>query len=495
MGQLTVPTTEVGVRVSVVQRICWAIKDQISAGSLATGDRLPSTRSLALEWGVSRTTVTAAYEQLIAEGYLETKQGARTQVAKGLSLIRSKQGPGAPGALRLSSYGQRALGFDLPASSNVSRLVVDFRYGDLAAPDFPTLGWKKAISAALLRRPDRLRYADPCGSLELRAALQGYLWRARGLHVNPDQIVVVNGSQQGLDLCARLLLDPGDRAVVENPCYALAWQTFAAAGAELMASDVDREGMQTYALGKARVAYVTPSHQFPLGTIMSAGRRQQLLTWARHVGAYVIEDDYDSEFRYGIGPIPELQALGNAERVIYLGTVSKTLSPTLRLGYLVVPAALHDAFSRAKRLFDRHTPSLEQDALAAFIENGGYERHVRRVRRLNAGRRAALLAALTENLGDEITVVGSDAGLHVVVWVNDVPQAEENALAARAQAAGLGLYGISPLYVDARSSNRPNIAGFVMGYASLDEAKIVEGVRRFASVLATYRTRKSNKTS
>jgi GntR family transcriptional regulator/MocR family aminotransferase len=142
-------------------------------------------------------------------------------------------------------------------------------------------------------------------------------------------------------------------------------------------------------------------------------------------------------------------------RVIYLGTVSKTLSPTLRLGYLVVPAALHDAFSRAKRLFDRHTPSLEQDALAAFIENGGYERHIRR--------RAALLVALTENLGDEITVVGSDAGLHVVVWVNDVPQAEENALAARAQAAGLGLYGMSPLYVDARSSNRPNIAGFVMG--------------------------------
>ncbi len=207
MGQLIVPTTEVGVRVSVVQRICRAIKDQISAGLLAAGDRLPSTRSLALEWGVSRTTVTAAYEQLVAEGYLVAKQGARTQVAKGLSPIRSKQGPAASGALRLSSYGQRVLGFDLPASSDVSRLVVDFRYGDLAAPDFPTLGWKKAISAALLRRPGRLRYADPCGSLELRTALQGYLWRARGLHVNPDQIVIVNGSQQGLDLCARLLLD------------------------------------------------------------------------------------------------------------------------------------------------------------------------------------------------------------------------------------------------------------------------------------------------
>ena len=169
-------------------------------------------------------------------------------------------------------------------------------------------------------------------------ALQGYLWRARGLRCEPDQIVVVNGSQQGLDLCARLLLDPGDRVVIEDPGYVLARQIFLAAGAALIPVAVDREGMRTEGLPAARLAYVTPSHQFPLGSVMSAGRRQELLAWARRTGAYVIEDDYDSEYRFDIAPIPPLQALGRRrERVIYLGTVSKTLSPTLRLGYLVVP--------------------------------------------------------------------------------------------------------------------------------------------------------------
>ncbi|MDO9712235.1 MocR-like pyridoxine biosynthesis transcription factor PdxR [Paracraurococcus lichenis] len=472
----------------ITQRICEAIKGQITAGQLGPGARLPSTRALAAEWGVSRTTVTAAYEQLIAEGYLETRQGTRAQVAQGLGLA-----PASPGQVelsafpdRLSTFGQRLAEFPLPLVANTERLVADFRYGDLATADFPMLAWRKAVTGALLRRQPRLRYGDPCGSLGLRAALQGYLWRARGLRCEAEQIIVVNGSQQGLDLCARLLLDPGDRAAMEDPGYNLARQVFLAAGAEVIPVTVDREGMRTKGLPAARLAYATPSHQFPLGSVMSAGRRRELLAWAGQNGAHVIEDDYDSEYRFDIAPIPPLQAMDEAGRVIYLGTVSKTLSPTLRLGYLVVPTSLAAAFAKAKRLTDRHTPGLEQEALAELIGSGAYERHVRRVRRRNGERRATLLATLSETLGDAVTVVGADAGLHVVVWLNRVPKVQEDALIARAHAAGLGIYPVTPLYAPAPAAVQPDMAGLVMGYASLDEQAIERGVRTLGEVLKAF---------
>jgi len=387
---------------------------------------------------------------------------------------------------RLSRYGQRLSDFNLPPAPDAARLVADFRYGDLAAADFPLLAWRKAVTTALLRQQPRLQYGNPRGLPKLRAALQGYLWRARGLRCEPDQVVVVNGSQQGLDLCARLLLDPGDRVVMENPGYSLARQVFLAAGSELIPRDVDGEGMLTKGLPYARMAYVTPSHQYPLGSVMSAGRRRELLVWAQSTGAYVIEDDYDSEYRFDIGPIQPLQALDDAERVIYVGTVSKTLSPTLRLGYLVVPAALSVAFAKAKSLTDRHSASLEQEALASLIESGAYERHVRRVRRRNGERRVTLLAVLSATLGDAATVVGADAGLHVVIWLNQVPRAREDALVAQAHVAGLGVYPVTPLYAPALATVRPDAAGLVMGYASLDEQAIEQGVWTLKKVLETF---------
>jgi GntR family transcriptional regulator / MocR family aminotransferase len=505
---------------TVTRRICEAIKDQIRRGVYGPGARLPSTRALAANWGVSRTTVTAAYGQLIAEGYLETRQGARATVAQGLEhfpvkwirftvenarkpkpradsvttetalgpdVTRPRRTP-ARATARLSTYGERVADLPAPVRSPPGRLIADFRYGDLAAADFPTLAWRKAMNTAILRRPASLRYGDPSGSHELRAALQGYLWRARGLRCDLDQIVIVNGSQQGLDLCARLLLDPGDPVLIENPCYALARQTFVAVGAVPIAVEVDCEGMRTDGLADARLAYVTPSHQFPLGSVMSAARRRELLAWARRSGACVIEDDYDGEYRYDITPIPALQALDGAETVIYLGTVSKTLSPTLRLGYLVVPLGLRDVFAKAKRLADRQTPALEQDALAELIASGAYERHVRSARRKNGERRAALLASLSKAFGDDVTVVGADAGLHVVVWLNRVPRAREDDLLARSAAGGLGLYPVSALYDPASVASRPEIAGLVMGYASLGEREIDQGVQRLAAVLEEFRT-------
>lgn len=492
-GQFVAMTPDAPAPARITQRICEAIKDQIASGRLGPGARLPSTRSLAAEWGVSRTTVTAAYEQLIAEGYLETRQGTRARVAQGLGPQAAVPGPPAPAGVphRLSAFGQRLVDFPLPPVPDRDRLVADFRYGDLAAADFPLLAWRKAVGGALLRRRARLRYGDPHGSPDLRMALQGYVWRARGLRCEPGQIIVVNGSQQGLDLCARLLLDPGDRVVMENPGYGLARQVFLAAGAEVIPVAVDREGMRAEALPAARLAYATPSHQFPLGSVLSAGRRRDLLAWAQRTGAYVVEDDYDGEYRFDIAPIPALQALDGIGRVIYLGTVSKTLSPTLRLGYLVVPAALSAAFAAAKRLTDRHTPGLEQEALAALIESGAYERHVRRARRRNGERRAALLAALTAVLGDAATVVGADAGLHVVVWLNRVPRSREHALVARAHAAGLGVYPITPLYAPAPAAALPDTAGLVMGYASLDERAIERGVRILGEVLETFTAQES----
>jgi GntR family transcriptional regulator/MocR family aminotransferase len=250
---------------------------------------------------------------------------------------------------------------------------------------------------------------------------------------------------------------------------------------------VDQEGMRTEGLPLARLAYVTPSHQFPLGGVMSVGRRRELLAWAQRTGAHVIEDDYDSEYRFDMAPIPPLRAMDDAGQVIYLGTVSKTLSPTLRLGYLVVPAALSVPFAKAKRLADRHAPSLEQEALAGLIESGAYERHVRRVRRRNGERRAALLAALSANLGNAVTVVGADAGLHVVTWLNQVARKQEESLIARAHAAGLGLYPVSPLYASAQPVERPKAAGLVIGYASLDVHTIIRGVQILGEVLDTFR--------
>jgi GntR family transcriptional regulator/MocR family aminotransferase len=468
----------------LVKRISEAIKRQIASGVLGAGAALPSTRSLAAEWGVSRTTVTAAYEQLIAEGYVETKQGTRARVVHGIApaLSKSSQPDRVTIRDRLSAFGQRLDGVIIPPVDR-DRVVVDFRYGELAGADFPILAWKKAINGVLLKRRSTLRYGHSSGSLDLRKALQGYLWRARGMQCEIDQIIVVSGSQQGLDLCARVLLDPQDRVIMENPGYPLARHVFVALGAELIAVDVDEEGMCTRGLRAARLAYATPSHQFPLGSVMSAARRWDLLAWAQRNEAYVIEDDYDSEYRFDVDPVPPLQGMDRAGRVIYLGTVSKTLSPTLRIGYLVVPPGLSQPFAKAKALADRHTAILEQEALADLIESGGYERHLRRVRRKNGARRAVLLNTLEETLGDEVTIVGADAGLHVIVWLNRLKSAREGELITRARHVGLGLYSVASSYAPSARRTRPDRAGLVIGYASLDEKAIRLGVRKLKQLL------------
>jgi GntR family transcriptional regulator/MocR family aminotransferase len=467
----------------VARRIVAAIKDQIHAGTYRPGDKLPSTRAFAAEWGASRTTVTAAYSQLIAEGYLTTRPGARAVVAEGLTSPATSARSLDTQPPHLSSFAQRLLALPTPVPIQEPR-IADFRYGDLSAFDFPVLAWRRALNGAILRRGSRLRYDDPQGSAALRAALQAYLWRARGISCTPDDIIVVNGSQQGLDLSARLLLDPGDRFVFENPGYVLARHAFVAVGGVAVPVSADGDGIRTDDLPSARLAYVTPSHQYPLGGVLSAARRRSLVSWAAGTGACIIEDDYDGEYRHDVAPIPPLQTLA-PDNVIYVGTMSKTLSPTLRLGYLVIPGAMRRAFGEAKRLTDRHTPLPEQDALADLLASGAYERHVRGIRIRNAERRAVLLKAMADEFGPSVTLAGAETGLHVVAWFNGIASEHEPSLVAAARSAGVGLYPVSPLFDPAVPA--PAIAGFVLGYAGLDAQHLRRGIAILATIVAEHR--------
>lgn len=473
------------------------LREQILGQVYGVDGLLPSSRALAGELGISRGTVTVAYEQLAAEGFIEIRHGARPRVAKAVIEVSHKQiAVRRPSrAVRLSGYGEQ-LKHSAPRSEPRPRnLSANFRYGDLSASDFPVLAWKRAVVVAVSHRPERLTYDDPRGAKRLRTALQGYLWRARSLRCDLDQIIVVNGSQQGLDLSARLLLDPGDRFVIESPGYRMAREAFSATGATAVPIAVDHDGLDTNQLAKiqARLAYVTPSHQFPLGGVMPVARRQQLLDWAKTSNAFVIEDDYDSEFRYDTKPVPPLYALAGNENVIYLGTVSKTLSPTLRLGYLVVPPQLQSVFTLSKQIADRHTSLIEQDALAIMLESGAYERHVRRVRRRNGERRQILLDALRRRFGDRIQIDGAAAGLHVVVWFRDLLRKSETMLIEAARLKGVGLYPVSPLFDPRHPGRRPNAAGFVMGYAALEPRQIERGCKLLAEAVDELRMRRPSR--
>ena len=466
----------------IARRITESIKEQIHRGVYKAGDRLPSSRVFAAEWGVSRTAVTAAYGQLADEGYLSTQAGARAVVVSGLEQDPSPSPAAAKTAQRrVSSFAQRISTFkrlNIPEKVDVA----DFLYGDLCAGDFPVLAWRRALNKAMLRHRTKLRNDQPQGYLPLRIALQGYLWRARGIRCAAEHIVIVNGIQQGLDICARLLLDPGDPFLIENPGYRLARHAFEATGGLAIPIPVDSEGMQTASLPPARLAYVTPSHQFPVGSVLSAPRRRALLAWATQNGAYVVEDDYDGEYRHGIAPIAPLQTI-DPDSVIYLGTVSKTLSPTLRLGYLIAPNSLCAAFFGAKRIMDRHTQLYDQEALTDLLESGAYERHVRSMRRKNAHRRTVLLKALGDHLGNSVTVSGADAGLHVLLWLNGVPAEHEADVVAEACSRGVGIYPVSHTVV---TSDRPAMAGVTLGYASLDDTQLRQGIAVLAKAIAKY---------
>ena len=466
------------------------LRNRITDGTYAVRTALPSTRALAAERGLSRATVTLVYEQLAADGFIETRTGAASRVVAGVGPAdRARRQSARSSATqrpfgRLASIGDRIATFPIPQANRTKTGEIDFVYGPLAGSDFPTQAWMKALRAVERQRSRRLEYEDPCGSLVLRKVLQAHLSQTRGLACSIEQLLIVNGSQQALDLCARLLVNPGDGVVVENPGYRMAHRVFEAYGAKLLGVDVDEQGLMTdrlNAFGSVQLAYVTPTHQFPLGSFLPIARRRELLAWAHEGKAWVIEDDYDSEYRYSVRPEATLMSLDTQGCVIHVGTFSKTLSPQLRLGYMVLPPALVGTFAEAKRLSDRHAATGVQRALALLLEDGSYDRHVRRIRRHQQSRQRALIHALQMHLGDQIEVQGAASGLHLVVWFRRLPASAESALVQAAREQGVCVYPVGPLYLQDRSQKTSqHNAGLIMGYALLNEDEIAKGVRRLA---------------
>lgn len=474
-----------------------AMRAAILEGRLQPEERLPSTRAFARELGLSRNTVLQAIEQLVAEGYAAGRVGSGTYVSSVVPQPAPKSLGGAAGAgahdsnegspPRLSRTGARLAQVAPPGRASWSPwpelLPYDFRYGEPSFSDLPLDTWTRLLGRRARRlSARRLAYQSPGGAPELREALAGYLARARGVVTTPDRIIVVHGSQQAVDLAARLLVDPGDPVVLEEPHYSGFSFCLAAAGAELVPVGVDEQGLRTDELERvegARLVCVTPSHQFPTGSVLSLARRLALLDWAGRHDAYVLEDDYDGEFRFDADPIECLQALDRSGRVIYAGTASKLLFPALRIGWIVAPPALAPHFLTAKALADTGTASLEQLALADFVTEGHLERHVRRARQRTAARRAVLLETMDAELGGRAEVLGASAGLHVLVKLADLEAADVPRLRRACRDLGVGVYPTSPYY-----SRPPAHAEVLLGYAALPEETIREGIRRFGRALA-----------
>lgn len=456
------------------------LRDAILSGGFRSGEKLPSTRDLAEQLGVSRTVALLAYDQLLAEGFVMGRSGAGTYVSNNVAVGRTAR-PEKQISVRLSRFGSSAEAawsrVNFPQRPGRS-LPYDFVYGRSDVEKFPFEMWRRTLlRCARKESVPELDYGPAGGNLALREAICAHLRRSRAVVCEPSQVLIVNGSQQALDLIVRVLIERGDSVAIEDPCYQGTREVLRAAGARLLPVRVDRDGMNPDKLANGvRIAFVTPSHQFPTGAILSLTRRLELLKWARRRNAVIVEDDYDGEFRYEGQPLESLQGLDREGRVIYIGTFSRTVFSALRIGYLVVPRNLLSAFTAAKWLSDRHTATLEQRTLAEFISSGMYERHLRRVRRRNAARRRALLGAIHTHLGDRVEVTGDGAGAHVVLWSGK--SVVEQAVISDAAAQGVGIYGVSAYFL-----KKPARTGFLLGYARMNETAIREGIRRLKEVL------------
>jgi GntR family transcriptional regulator/MocR family aminotransferase len=487
-----------------------ALRQRILDGRLGGGTRLPASRELADLLSISRNTVMKAYEQLYAEGFVEGRVGDGTYVAALLPVVtENKISPH-----KLSTYSSTGLSTRLhtglstetafPALQNVGETAHSpalerlnlhhlrppvqgapraFRVGVPAFDLFPFDVWGK-LHTAFWRRPglQRLGYGEPAGEWQLRELIATYLRSSRGLECHAEQILITSGAQQAISLCAQLLLAPGDTAAVENPGYRAAGNALAITGARVAGMAVDAEGMRCDPLHDAgcKLAYVTPSHQYPTGVVMSLARRLQLLAWAARTGGWIIEDDYDGEYRYSGAPLAPLAALDRQGRVLYVGTFGKVAFPALRLGYLVLPRELVEPFSRRKALDMRHSEVSTQMVMAQFMALGHFQRHIRRMRRAALSRRDALLAGWpddTPGCGPMPRVV---AGLHATVRVSSL--AREQELIAKAASVDVEINALSDYWLPDSTEPVDNRAGLVLGFAAVNEQAIAEALRRLRSV-------------
>ncbi len=513
--------------IALHRQIYDAIRGAILSGRLRSGEKLPSTRALSKTLGIARATVTMSFDSLLSEGYIEASVGAGTFVSRALpeelmlppvqtvdpALLEAstpkvkarsrgrkrKDGsePGASGDASSLADSDKVQGYRLSWYATALRSrqwlgfspdepAVQLSFGRPAMTEFPMRVWNQLLlhharkrNLGLLDSP-----ANAAGFMPLREQLAAYLSRVRAVACEPEQVIIVNGSQQGIDLVARVLIDRGDDVCIEDPGYIGAQKSFEAQGANVLPIPVDKQGIVVEAMKERERAqpgfspqliYVTPSHQSPTGVVLSVPRRLELISFARRVGAYIVEDDYDSEYRYKGRPIPALAGLDHAGTVIYIGTLSKVLFPSLRLGYLVVTLDLAEVFTRAKWLADRHSPLLEQQVLCDFIRQGHLERHVRRMRNLYERKRKLVIEALKEHFSGAATVLGDAAGINVVVRIPSILEDEE--IVERAKRAGIGISSTAHCYLsDAQRGE------FQINYAHLKEEAIYSCIGKLAAI-------------
>jgi GntR family transcriptional regulator/MocR family aminotransferase len=465
-----------------------ALRAMILERRLQSGQQIPSTRALADDLGISRIPVLDAYSQLLAEGYIESRSGAGTFVKSSLSdqflsarptVASIVNDSGADAVSRVAALlpVERTPWF--PSSGA-------FSVGQIAYDHFPFRVWSDLVTHHAKKvRASSMNYSDPMGSEGFREVIAAYLRTARAVRCEASQIMVVNGSQHALDLSARVLLDSDTAAWIEEPGYELMRHSLTLSGCRLVPVPVDGEGLDVAAGIKlcrdARAAFVTPSHQYPLGATMSAARRLQLLEWAHTFNAWIVEDDYDSEYRYESMPVASMQGLDRGSRVIYIGTFSKTLFPALRLGYMVIPPALTDRFLAVRRANDLFPSNLYQAALADFIGGGHFTRHVRKTRQLYAERRTALAQAIQNEFGPELErsemqVLGAEAGMHLVLTLP--PGLSDRKISARAAQAGLWLWPLSSAYVGTNVRQ-----GFILGFGGTKADEMLPQVRRLRKAM------------
>jgi len=464
------------------------LRHSIMSGQLKAGQRLPSTRTLASELAVSRNTTSWAYEQLFAEGYLHSTVGRGTivapQISEGLlsvSPVTARQSPTQKDTPVLSQLGNTIVQSQTIPATRPGK-PKPFRSGISALDAFPYHLWEQLLIKRAKNSMTLITdYQQTVGYQPLREAIALHIGVTRGVRCQAEQIIIVTGSQQALDLAARLFLNPGDLAWVEEPGYFGTRNALQNTGAILAPIPVREEGMDVQ-VGRehyphARLAAVTPSHQFPLGVTMSLKQRFALLEWAHQTNAWILEDDYDSEYRYSGRPLEALQGLDRGQRVICIGTFSKVLFPSLRLGYLVVPPALIDHFTTLYRSVSVHAPILEQAVLTDFMQEGHFARHIRRMRSLYHTRRDALVQAIQNEIGNKVQFQVPETGMHMVIWL---PWSMDDvAITQQATSQGLEVYPLSQLFLNP-TGQRP---GLLLGYGAFNEEEIRTGVRQLAKVL------------
>ncbi|CRM73197.1 HTH-type transcriptional regulatory protein GabR [Pseudomonas sp. 24 E 13] len=494
---------ELDRRQGLTRQLYEALRQRVLDGRLVSGTRLPATRDLATALSISRNSVVRAYDQLYAEGFIESRVGDGTYVAQ-LPMPKKLSTQVSTGFSTGLSPGLSTKWADLPEhlddevihSTGLVRVKNHhlpqppsgppraFRVGVPAFDLFPFEVWAK-LNGAFWRKPDleQLCYGDPAGDSRLRGLIAAYLRSSRGMQCTAEQIVITSGAQQAISLCAQLLVEPGDGVAVENPGYRAAGHAFALAGGQLQGVPVDSEGLDCQvlnALHDCRVAYVTPSHQYPLGVVMSLARRLELLAWAERTGGWIVEDDYDGEYRYSGAPLSPLAALDRSGRVLYVGTFGKVAFPALRLGYLVLPAALVQAFTRRRAVDMRHSEVSTQAVMAEFMAAGHFQRHIRRMRRAALNRRNALLAGWPDGLPGVGALPSVAAGLHLTVRVDSL--AREQALLAQARAVEVEITGLSSYWLAGTSPPADQHAGLLMGFAAVPEAAIAQALARLREV-------------